>query len=268
MTNIISPNTSSDISPEISPNDRCFLYGDGFFSTVRVTAGVPELWPLHLARLQHTAAQLAIDIADWNVISEAVVNAIATAHVDKAVLKIQVSRGSGQRGYSPAGIAPASVYISLGNLPDYSRWQQQGVTLALAELQLAVQPLLAGLKHCNRLEQVLLKQQAISRGVDDLLVCDQQGYVTEAIAANLFLHRAGRWYTPELSRAGVAGVMRSHLLSRNPNIKQVNWLLPELTSVDAMVLSSALMGVVPVQSYNNQPLDLALAKTWCNELLC
>tara|TARA_B100001059_G_scaffold97528_1_gene96839 strand:- start:12016 stop:12810 length:795 start_codon:yes stop_codon:yes gene_type:complete len=264
VTNIISPNTSSDISPD----DRCFLYGDGFFSTVRVTGGVPELWPLHLARLQHTAAQLAIDIADWNLISNAVIDAIATAQANNAVLKIQLSRGSGQRGYSPAGIAPASVYISISNLPDYSRWQQQGVTLALAELQLAVQPLLAGLKHCNRLEQVLLKQQAISRGVDDLLVCDQQGYVTEAIAANLFLHRAGRWYTPELSRAGVAGVMRSHLLSRHPDIEQVNWRLSELKNVDAMVLTNALMGGVPVQSYNNQPLDLVLAKTWCSELLC
>ena len=252
----------------INPNDRCFLYGDGFFSTIRVTDGVAELWPLHLSRLQYTAEQLAIKIADWDLISSAVLNAIAAQNTDNAVLKIQISRGSGNRGYSPAGIAPASIYISMSTLPDYSRWQQCGVTLALAELQLAVQPLLAGLKHCNRLEQVLLKQQAISRGVDDLLVCDQQGYVTEAIAANLFLHRQGHWYTPELKRAGVAGVMRSYVLSRDPDIEQVNWRLPELNKVDAMVLTNALMGAVPVQSYNKQPLDLALAKTWCNKLLC
>jgi 4-amino-4-deoxychorismate lyase len=251
----------------ISSDDRCFLYGDGFFSTVRVTEGMPELWPIHLVRLQDTAKQLAIEIADWQAISNAVFSAITSENAVNSVLKIQISRGSGNRGYSPLGIAPASIYISITALPDYRHWQQHGVSMALAELQLAVQPLLAGLKHCNRLEQVLLKQQANSLGVDDLLVCDQQGYITEAIAANLFLHRAGCWYTPQLSRAGVAGVMRSHLLAKYPDIEQVNWLLPELNNVDAMVLSNALMGVVPVKSYNNQPLDLALAKTWCKELL-
>ena len=250
-----------------STNDRCFLYGDGFFSTVRVTDGAPQLWPLHLARLQHTARQLAIEIIDWDQITKAVADAIAAEQLSDAVVKIQISRGEGSRGYSPAGIAPAGIYLSHSNLPDYSHWQQQGVNLALAELQLAVQPALAGLKHCNRLEQVLLKQEAIARNVDDLLVCDQQGFVTEAIAANLFLHYAGRWHTPQLNRAGVAGVMRSHVLALQPDIEQVNWQLPELTNVDAMVLSNALMGMVPVQSYNNKALDLELAKTWCNALL-
>ncbi|WP_213999756.1 aminodeoxychorismate lyase [Arsukibacterium sp.] len=248
----------------ISINDRCFLYGDGFFSTVRVTDGIPQLWPLHLARLQHSARQLAIDIADWHQVTNAVAATIAAEQLTDAVLKIQISRGDGLRGYSPAGIAPASIFISHSQLPDYRQWQRQGVNLLLAELRLAVQPALAGLKHCNRLEQVLLKQEAIARQAEDLLVCDQQGFITEAIAANLFMHRAGRWYTPELTRAGVAGVMRSQLLARHADIGLVNWQLSELATVDAMVLTNALMGLVPVQSYNNQPLNLTLAKTWCN----
>lgn len=228
---------------------------------------MPQLWPLHLARLQHTARQLAITLADWNQISHAVTNTIEAEQLTDAVLKVQISRGDSSRGYSPQGVTPANVVISHSNLPDYRNWQQQGVKVGLAELRLAVQPVLAGLKHCNRLEQVLLKKEACERQLDDLLVCDQQGYITEAIAANLFLHRGGRWYTPQLSRAGVAGVMRSHLLSVHSDIEQVNWLLPELANVDAMVLTNALMGPVPVQSYNNRQLDLALAKTWCNDFL-
>ncbi|MBV2128375.1 aminodeoxychorismate lyase [Rheinheimera sp. SM2107] len=250
----------------VSINDRCFLYGDGFFSTVRVRHGLAELWPLHLARLQETARQLAINVTDWQALSRAVTAAIETKGLSDAVLKIQISRGESNRGYSPLGVTAANLVISCSALPDYSHWQQHGVKVALAELRLAVQPVLAGLKHCNRLEQVLLKREASERHVDDLLVCDQQGFITEAIAANVFMHRDGRWYTPELSRAGVAGVMRSHLL-RQRDIEQVNWQLPELANVDAMVLSNALMGPVPVQSYNNQPLNLALAKTWCNAFL-
>ncbi len=251
----------------LSTNDRCFLYGDGFFSTVRVADGKAQYWPLHLARLQATAQRLHISIANWQQVTQAVTDAIAAASADNCVLKVQISRGDGNRGYSPAGITPANIYISHSRLPDYNHWQQHGVMLGLAELQLAVQPVLAGLKHCNRLEQVLLKQEAIIQGVDDLLVCDQQGFITEAIAANLFLHRAGRWYTPALSRAGVAGVMRSHVLAQQPDIIEVNWQLTELDQVDAMVLSNSLMGLVPVLSYNNQALNLALAKTWCNEVL-
>jgi 4-amino-4-deoxychorismate lyase len=252
----------------ISTYDRCFLYGDGFFSTIRVSNGVPLHWPLHLARLQHTARQLGITITDWSQITEAVTEAIVAEKLANAVLKVQISRGEGGRGYSPVGIAPARVFISHSALADYTVWQQQGVKLVLAELRLAVQPALAGLKHCNRLEQVLLKQEAHSRGADDMLVCDQQGFITEAIAANLFLHHNGHWVTPQLGRAGVAGVMRGHVLSLRPDITEVNWLLPALAEVDAIVLSNALMGLLPVQSYNNQILDLALAKTWCNELSC
>lgn len=251
----------------ISINDRCFLYGDGFFSTVRVTRGMPQLWPLHLARLQHTARQLAITIADWNQLTHAVTKTIETEQLTNAVLKIQISRGEGSRGYSVQGIATPNIVISHSNLPDYHHWQQQGMKIGLAELRLAVQPALAGLKHCNRLEQVLLKKEASERQFDDLLVCDQQGYITEAIAANLFLHRDGRWYTPELSRAGVAGVMRSQLLTLQRDIEQVNWQLPELANVDAMVLTNALMGAVPVQSYNGRRLNLSLARTWCNDFL-
>lgn len=257
----------SHVTHTISSYDRCFLYGDGFFSTVRVVNGAAQLWPLHLARLQDTANRLGIVISDWAQLTQAVDDAIAHANTENSVVKIQVSRGEGSRGYSPAGISPATIYISHSPLPDYSQWQQQGVTLGLAELRLAVQPVLAGLKHCNRLEQVLLKQEAMTRGVDDLLVCDQQGYVTEAIAANLFMHRDGHWYTPELGRAGVAGVMRSHLLTLRSDINQVNWQLSELADVDAIVLSNALMGLLPVRSFNKRALDLTLAKNWCNKLL-
>ncbi len=228
---------------------------------------MPLLWPLHLSRLQHTAARLAITIPDWEQLTHDVIVAAKSAN-GVSVLKVQVSRGEGGRGYSPLGVSAANVVISHSALPDYRHLQQHGVKLAQAQLQLSVQPLLAGLKHCNRLEQVLLKQEALKRGIDDLLVCDHQGFVTETIAANLFLHRAGRWYTPELSRAGVAGVMRSHVLQQHTAIPEVNWQLPELAEVDAMVISNALMGLVPVHSYNNQTLNLALAKDWCDELTC
>ncbi|GAB2924494.1 aminodeoxychorismate lyase [Rheinheimera gaetbuli] len=233
--------------------DRSFNYGDGIFTTMLVRGGRLQLWPLHLKRLQVSAQRLGFGAIDWIMLQQQVTTAITAT---EQVVKLLLSRGDGGRGYSPAGITQPNWYISIATLPDYTTCKEQGITLAVAELQLAIQPLLAGLKHNNRLEQVLLKQEQARRGYDDLLVLDQQGYVTEAIAANLFFYRKSRWYTPELSRAGVAGVFREHLLSQ-ADIELVNWQQAELADIEAMFVCNTLMGIVPVKQLNQRKLDIA-----------
>ena len=137
----------------------------------------------------------------------------------------------------------------------------------MARLQLAVQPALAGLKHNNRLEQVLLKQELASTAADDLLVLDQLGFITEATAANVFLQRAGQWYTPALTRAGVAGVMRQHIM-QSADIREVDWKAAELDSVDAMFICNALMGIVPVRRFANRNLAMAGVEQFTKQVIC
>ncbi len=244
--------------------DRSFNYGDGVFTTMQVRAGQLQLWPLHLKRLQRSAQQLDFAAVDWVLLQQQVFAAVTDT---EQVIKLLLSRGEGGRGYSPAGIATPHWYISTAVLPDYNIQRLQGITLACAELKLAIQPLLAGLKHNNRLEQVLLKQEQARRGYDDLLVLDQQGFVTEAIAANVFFYRRGRWYTPELTRAGVAGVMREHLLSQS-DVELVNWQQHELQQLEAMFVCNALMGIVPVRQLNLRQLDIAPVQQFSRRLSC
>lgn len=239
----------------VSLNDRSFNYGDGTFTTMQVQQGRIQLWPLHLQRLQHAAGVLGFTGINWQDVQQQAFTA-ASAYTDTPqVLKLLLSRGEGGRGYATAGVSDARLYISSSAMPDYAAARLSGVRMQLAQLKLAVQPALAGLKHNNRLEQVLLKQELAGTDADDLLVLDQQGYITEASAANVFFYRDNNWYTPELSRAGVAGVMRQHLLQQT-QVTEVNWQLSELNHIDAMFICNALMGIVPVRMLADKALAL------------
>lgn len=252
------------MQPAITTGDRSFQFGDGIFTTIRVRAGVAEFWPQHLARLQQGVLRLGMTEPDWQQLTEQVKQAISAP---EQVLKVVLSRGHAGRGYSPLGVTGPDIYISTAALPDYKQQQQQGIRLGLARLQLGCQPLLAGLKHNNRLEQVLLKQELATTDWDDLLVLDQRGFVTEAIAANVFFYRAGRWLTPVLDQAGVAGVMRQVLLEQL-QAEQVQWTLDELQSIEALFCCNALCGVLPVHTFLDKPLPLAPVQQVQQELAC
>lgn len=247
-----------------SVGDRSFQFGDALFSTIKVTDGRPELWALHQNRLQQGVERLGIKAPDWQQLAILVQKAVTA---ESQVIKVVISRGHAGRGYSPVGVDGPDIYISTAALPDYQLWQQQGIRLDVATLQLACQPALAGLKHNNRLEQVLLKQELAATEWDDLLVLDQLGYITEATAANVFFYRQQQWFTPQLQRAGVAGVMRAHLMAQLA-VSEVNWTLSELEQVDAMFLCNALCGVVPVRQLQQRIFDISAVQQLQQELLC
>lgn len=185
-----------------------------------------------------------------------VLGAVNTAiSAEEQVLKVLISRGKGARGYGTSGIEAAEIYCWTAALPDYQIWRRHGVRLGLAQLCLARQPLLAGIKHCSRLETVLLKREQEQSRYDELLALDSAGLIIEACSANLLCWRDRQWYTPELSQAGVAGVMRQ-LLLEHADVQQVQWPLAQLQTVEAMVLCNALMGVVPVHHFLEKPLQL------------
>jgi len=237
---------------QIQSSDRSFQYGDAIFSTVRIRAGQPQLWSLHWQRLCHSMQRLGFAALSETTVLQQV---LASISAPEQVLKVLISRGEGARGYGTLGISVPQLYCWTAPLPDYQQARMHGLRLGLAQMQLAQQPLLAGIKHCSRLETVLLKREAEQSGFDDLLVCDQQDFLIEATAANLLLWRDGRWWTPELQQAGVAGVMRQLLLDTR---LATTTLLPvtELVNVESMALCNALSGIVPVFSLTGRPLDL------------
>lgn len=242
-------------SPEqqqLSRGDRSHLYGDGCFTTCKVTQGRIELWPLHLQRLQQSCERLQIAGVDWTELQQQI-SAVVMGHHDE-VFKILISAGVGGRGYGRDPNGAAQVFLSWHPLPiHYQNWQRAGIRLHTSSVRLARQPLLAGIKHLNRLEQVLIKNELANIDADDALVLDDQGFIIESSAANLLCYHNGQWMTPSLVECGVEGVMRNHLLRVSEALGQTIAVQPlplsQLNQDSQLFLCNSLMGVVPAREW-------------------
>lgn len=228
----------------IPQGDRGLAYGDGLFETMRAHDGRLPWWDAHWARLAHGAKRLRLPLPDRGQVAREANTLLSEASADPGgVLKLVVTRGSGGRGYMPPADSAPMWILSRHRLPPPPR--TGGLHLRWCETRLALQPVLAGLKHCNRLEQVLARGEWSDPGIDEGLVRDMDGNVVSATAANLFVLRNGRWHTPPIDRCGVAGVCRSWLL---PVSAAVETRLgdDEVVTADAVVLCNAVRGILPV----------------------
>lgn len=269
----------------ITSSDRAFNYGDGVFTTICVANDHPELLSLHLSRLSHDCAAIGLSI-DTHVLERAIWSKIKALQpssglkskepsqigVEKSglsevgsnplqhdksdikyVLKVHISGGEAGRGYSRDETNPPLVRFTQHPYPThYDFLLGTGVTLMCAQTALAIQPALAGIKHMNRLEQVLIKREINFANVDDALVCDTQGNVIECSAGNIFFFANEIWCTPSLTGSGVNGVVRQCLLNalgdEEVSYKVGEFTLNDLMRADCVVITNALMKVLPVKS--------------------
>ncbi|WP_296043781.1 aminodeoxychorismate lyase [uncultured Alteromonas sp.] len=227
-------------------NDRLANYGDGTFTTMQVSDGKVALLNRHIDRLVNDSQALGLTVAA-DAIRKVIVAALAAR--SDGVLKVLIGAGQGGRGYARLAEPTVNVAVSWHDVPAvYQSWQHQGIHVGTVPVTLARQPLLAGLKHANRLEQVLIKQALVRTDFDDAIVTDTEQNVIEASAANLFWQTGNQWFTSSLALAGVNGVMRQFILDHRPDINIIEQQLTEIAHVDAMFLSNALMQIVPVKT--------------------
>ncbi|HBZ93517.1 MAG TPA: aminodeoxychorismate lyase, partial [Pseudomonas sp.] len=197
---------------QLSVRDRGLAYGDGLFETIAVRGGRIPLLARHMARLADGCRRLSIPLDLPQMESE--LQAFA-GQLGDGVAKLVVTRGEGQRGYAPPQPCQPLRILQAAPLPQYPAVHaEQGVRLFPCETRLAEQPLLAGLKHLNRLEQVLARAEWQDAECAEGLMRDSHGRVIEGVYSNLFLVIEGGLVTADLSRCGVAGVMRAELLQQ------------------------------------------------------
>lgn len=229
--------------------DRSFQYGDGCFTTILVQQGQPILWPLHKQRLNRAIERLKLKPIDW-IMVEAQVTALAKTEFNGGI-KVHLSRGEGGRGYSPNVDCDTRVTFSTFPYPrDYQTLRELGVKLTVCDTRLGLNPLLAGIKHNNRLEQILIKHELENRGCIDGVVCDLNDKVIETSMANLFWLKDHVLYTPDLTQSGVAGVMREAVLQLASQWGITTQLvlapLEELLNADEVIMTNSILGVAPV----------------------
>lgn len=234
----------------LSVRDRGLAYGDGLFETIAVRGGKPRLLERHLARLADGCTRLSIPLEGEQVRAELLAFAAA---IGEGVAKLILTRGDGLRGYAPPMPAQPRRILQAAPVPAYPAVNAcEGVRLYPCSTRLAEQPLLAGLKHLNRLEQVLARAEWSDPACAEGLVRDTQGRVIEGVYSNLFLVTDGVLVTPALTRCGVAGVMRAELLACAAQygvpseVRDVAF--DELLAADEVLLCNSQYGIWPVRS--------------------
>ncbi len=258
----------------ISAADRGFQYGDGLFETFAVKAGRVGLLDLHLQRLTEGCRRLGISLPPRETLMTELQG--AAADMPRAVLKLIITRGSGGRGYrAPTDPQPLRV-LSRHLWPDYpEQWSREGVALKLCDTRLGANPALAGMKHLNRLEQVLARAEwGESDPWQEGLMRDSEDAVIEGTMTNIFAAPdASSLLTPALGHAGVAGVMRAHLMARARQaglvVEERRLDLDQLLAMRELFVCNSIIGVWPVTRVGEQPLAIGpltrRAQAWAAE---
>lgn len=233
----------------LSVHDRGVAYGDGLFETILVVGGQPTLADRHLLRLELGCRRLAIpcDLAD--------IRRQLFAFSDQlgdGVTKLMVTRGEGQRGYAPPNPCQPRIVLIGAPTPRYPETHAElGVRLFPCVTRLAVQPALAGMKHLNRLEQVLARAEWQDAAFAEGLMRDTYGRVIEGVFSNIFIVESGALLTPALERCGVAGVMRAEIIAQTQRcdipVQVGDISLEQLLMADEVFLSNSLYGIWPVR---------------------
>ncbi|ACE85655.1 aminodeoxychorismate lyase [Cellvibrio japonicus] len=247
---------NGQIGGSISPLDRGFAYGDGVFETCRLCYGHIPLWDFHYRRLSNSCQQLRIPLDERKLLGfmHSLLSRDDVVSLADAVFKLVVTRGVAQdpeaRGYRIPASSHTTYCLSISPAkPLLSAQYQHGIRVRICRQRLA-DSVLAGLKHLNRLEQVLARSEWTDE-YDEGLLLDLRGNLIEATAANIFIRRDGQWFTPDLSSTGVAGVMRDFLLTTlMPTLGEPVRIMPlglnKLAMADEVFLCNSMIGIWPV----------------------
>jgi 4-amino-4-deoxychorismate lyase len=264
--------------------DRGLAYGDGLFETLLYESGHVRLLDLHLSRLQAGAKKLRIQFAIDTLqgelqgfVHQAREEGLVS-DADKAVLKIILSRGVGGRGYRFPEKVSTQRSILLFDHPAYPlRHRKEGIQIRLCKTPVSVNPALAGLKHLNRLDNVMARSEWDCSDIQEGLMLDEQGAIIEGTMSNVFIVRDSVLITPSLKRAGVAGVMRAHLLDMARKHK-VETCISESVSVqqlydaDEVFVCNSVLGVWPVIRLGPKQWSVGrltrLAQSWIQDVCC
>ncbi len=234
----------------ISAEDRGLSYGDGVFRTLRMQAGRPVCWGRQYAKLQHDCSALKIP-CPLEILLSSELQQLGKAQPD-GIAKIIVTRGVSARGYAPSSQSAATRILGIGPVTAFpAEYGMHGVRVHVCKIRLGHQPMLAGIKHLNRLENVLAASEFQQQDTPEGVLSDVSGNVICGTRSNLFMLRGNILYTPDLSRCGVAGVQRERVMDwakqHDVPCKVADLRMEELHFADEIFLVNSVFGVWPVR---------------------
>lgn len=243
----------------IKASDRGLMYGDGVFRTLRIENGIPRDWPLHYHKLASDCAALGLSCPPISVLEREL--EMASGSMRNCIAKITVTRGVGERGYLPEAALQPTRIVSTSPLPEH---EFKEVRAHLCSLRLSHQPKLAGIKHLNRLENVMARMEWHDPETREGILLDLEGNVIEGTMSSLLLYQDGSVIAPDLSRCGVDGVQRARVLAccaeRGIPARIESFGIERLIEADEVFLVNSVFGLWQIVELG--------AATWPNGKFC
>ncbi len=240
----------------VSALNRGMLYGHSVFETIPVVSGTPALLNNHLIRLADGCEKLGLPFSS-ELITKEVECLIDQSEADKDyIIRITVFMDEGGRGYLSPDQATATRVISSHSAPQHPQeYWSKGINLGVSDVTLGAQPLLAGVKHGNRLEQVLARSRW-QTDWQEAILCDVSGNVIEGTQSNIIVIKNGKANTPILDHCGVDGVMKNWVLLRLKELgvssHSVRLSLQDIIEADEVLMTNSVIGVWPVKHFKNR----------------
>ncbi len=230
--------------------DRGFQYGDGLFETIAVINQQPVFLDRHINRIKAGCFRLQIPFPSIDLL-------ITEAHQlskqsTNGILKLILTRGSGGRGYRLPDIINTTRVFSLFPPPNYpASLREQGIIARFCDTRLGLNPLLAGIKHLNRLEQIMARSEWTNPDIKEGIMLDINGHIIEGTMTNLFYYKNNTLYTSVLESSGVAGVMRGVIIEICSDagfpVIEHTFTKKELLSAEEIFVCNSIIGIWPVK---------------------
>ena len=241
---------NGECKEHIEISDRGFQYGDGLFETIAVDCGQPVFLDRHLDRLNAGCRRLYIPFPGTELLTLEAQK--LSQHSKKAVLKLILTRGSGGRGYRQPDVIQTTRVLSLHPFPNYPDiYKVLGIAARFCDTRLGLNPALAGIKHLNRLEQVIARAEWTDQGIQEGIMLDMNEHVIEGTMTNLFYIKNNALYTASLNQSGVAGIMRSIIMtiSSDHDLSVIEGTITKknLLLADEVFVCNSIIGIWPIK---------------------
>lgn len=247
----------------ITIQDRGFQYGDGLFETIACRDNVLEFWAAHMKRLRQGAERLQLACPEETIWLQDIRILVEHYHSDTDngkttgnngfVVKLVLTRGSSERGYRPVETTDSTrvVQIMTGLPSRYFHCLTSPAKLCCCQQTVSINPSLAGIKHLNRLENVLARNEWKDNYTEGLM-CDAYGHVIEGTMSNIFGFRQDALFTPALTDSGVNGILRQYIMQLAENfsipVSIVKLSIEDLFSMTELFICNSLLEILPVIS--------------------
>ncbi len=245
--------------------DRGLHYGDGLFETITCVDGKLQFWGEHIKRMRSGAERLKMDAMAIDKFQLDVSSLLQKHNINNCVIKLILTRGQSERGYRSASPQQPTRIVLLSDLPQYPEEHiTQGIKACFCQHPVSVNSQLAGIKHLNRLDNVLARNEWRDEYHEGIML-DDSGNVIEGTMSNIFAVKNKQLYTPLLSDSGVDGVIRRQILSIaqkqgvETHVIKIN--KEELKNMDEIFVCNSVIGIWPVASLDEKVFNIgALTK--------